>query len=73
MIPNTNVTAVDYDKYKDAIKYMFNFGSNISVAIIIDGEDSEKDFIPSSNFISNLPEEYFGVIEEPTRKSRDDD
>ncbi|MBE6864835.1 MAG: LytR family transcriptional regulator [Ruminococcus flavefaciens] len=70
---STDITAVDYDKYKDAIKYMFNFGSNISVAIIIDGEDSEKDFIPSSNFISNLPEEYFGVIEEPTRKSRDDD
>lgn len=68
-IPSTDITAVDYDKYKDAIKYMFNYGTNLSVAIIIDGEDSEKDFIPNPNFIKNLPEEYFGVIEEPTRRS----
>jgi len=65
MIPNTNVTAVDYDKKKSAIKYMFNFGSGISIAACVDGTDAEKDFIPSDSFISNLPEEYFGEPTEP--------
>jgi anionic cell wall polymer biosynthesis LytR-Cps2A-Psr (LCP) family protein len=60
----TDITATDYDKYKDAIKYMFNYGSSISIAIIIDGEQTGKDFIIGSNFIKNLPKEYFGVEEE---------
>ena len=55
----TDITAADYDKYKGAIKYMFNFGTSISIAIIIDGETSGGDFIPSSDFLRNIPKEYF--------------
>ncbi len=68
MLPNTNITAVDYDKKKEAIKYMFNYGSSIAFAACVDGTDAENDFIPSDSFISNLPEEYFcDPTEPPTR------
>ena len=63
-VPSTDITAVDYDKLSSAIKYLFKYGSTPAISIIIDGVDSEGDFIPSSDFIKNLPEEYFSENEE---------
>jgi anionic cell wall polymer biosynthesis LytR-Cps2A-Psr (LCP) family protein len=55
----TDITASDYEKYKSAIKYMFNYGTSISIAMIVDGETAGSDFIPSSDFLRNVPKEYF--------------
>lgn len=56
----SDITAVDYDKRKNAIKYMFNYGENFAVPIFIDGEVSGNDFIPDREYIKHLPSEYFG-------------
>ncbi|MBQ8582267.1 MAG: LCP family protein [Ruminococcus sp.] len=55
----SDITAVDYDKRKNAIKYMFNYGDSLAVSIFIDGEVSGNDFIPNRDYIKNLPSEYF--------------
>lgn len=55
----SDITAVDYDKRKDAIKYMFNYGENFAVPIFIDGDVSGNDFIPDRDYIKHLPSEYF--------------
>ena len=55
----TDITSVDYGNRKNAIKYMFSYGSSMGISIVIDGTVSGNDFVPSSSFISNLPEEYF--------------
>lgn len=59
MVTKTDVTSVDYGKKKNAIKYMFNYGTSMGLSIVIDGTESGDDFVPSSSFISNLPTEYF--------------
>lgn len=57
----SDITAVDFDKRKNAIKYMFNYGNGegFAISIFIDGEVSGNDFIPNTNYIKNLPNEYF--------------
>lgn len=68
----TDITAADYNNYKDAIKYLLalpktndetqtintedTINANVS---LIDGKAVGNDYIISSNFINNLPKEYF--------------
>ena len=58
-VAGTDISGSDYDKRKNAIKYMFNYGQSIAIAITIDGENAGIDFIPDSNFVNNIPEDYF--------------
>ena len=57
----SDITAVDFDKRKNAIKYMFNYGDGegFALSIFIDGEVAGNDFIPNTDYIKNLPDEYF--------------
>ena len=64
MTTDSNITSVDYRNRKDAIKNMFTRGSAISSFLIMDGEQSYEDFIPSSLFIENVKKDYFA--EAPT-------
>lgn len=66
----SDITAVDFDKRQNAIKYMFNFGDGegFAVSIFIDGEISGNDFIPNKDYIKNLPKEYFADGSEENAK-----
>lgn len=55
----SDITSVDKKNRGPAIKDMFRYGSSLSIAMLMDGTISEKDFIPSSSFIENLPDQYF--------------
>lgn len=59
----SNITSVDYKNYKEAIKLLFSqksqYGNSIAVAIQLDGNDADGDFMPSSNLIGQLVEQYF--------------
>ena len=67
--PMTNIAATAYDKYKNAIKYMFSFGvdpelgRSIAFPWKIDGTISDNYFIPSDNVKENIPKEYFETPE----------
>ena len=58
-IVESDVTAEDYRKRKNAIKYMLENGNAIALNISLDGTNSEDDFILSSAFISSIKEQYF--------------
>lgn len=55
----SDITSVDKKNRESAIKDMFRYGSSLSIAMLMDGTTSENDFIPSSNFIESLPDQYF--------------
>ena len=61
---DTNITSVDYKNYNEAIKQMFSqktqYGDTIAVAIQLDGESADADFIPSSVLVGQLRDQYFG-------------
>ncbi len=56
---NTNITAVDYKKRKVAVKNMLERGSSISSFFIIDGTNSEEDFIPNKATIADFKDRFF--------------
>ncbi|MBR3282325.1 MAG: LCP family protein [Ruminococcus sp.] len=59
----SNITSVDYKNYKEAIKLLFSqkkqYGDNIAVAIQLDGTTADSDFMPSTNLIEQVVEQYF--------------
>lgn len=55
----TDITAVDYKNRQYAIRNMLENGSSIANFIIIDGENSNDDFIPSETFITDMRNAYF--------------
>ena len=59
----SNVTASDYKDIKPAVKYLFEHGTAFAMAISLNGTDSSEDFIPSTNFIKSLKEQYFSEQE----------
>ncbi len=60
---DSNITSVDYKNYKEAIKLLFSqkkqYGDNIAVAIQLDGTTADSDFMPSTNLIEQVVEQYF--------------
>ncbi len=55
----TDVTAVDYKNRQHAIRNMLENGTSIANFIVIDGETSNDDFIPSETFLDSLRTTYF--------------
>ncbi|MCM1357827.1 MAG: LCP family protein [Prevotella sp.] len=55
----TDITAVDYKNRQYAIRNMLENGTSIANFIIIDGETSNEDFIPSETFINDMRNAYF--------------
>jgi len=55
----TDVTAVDYKNRQHAIRNMLENGTSIANFIILDGETSNDDFIPSETFLESLRTTYF--------------
>ena len=56
---STDITAVDYKNRQYAIRNMLENGSSIANFIIIDGDSSNEDFIPSETFIEDMRNAYF--------------
>lgn len=56
---NTNITAVDYKKRKVAVKTMLERGTSISSFFIMDGTNSEEDFIPNKAFIADFKDRFY--------------
>ncbi len=56
---NTDITAVDYKNRQYAIRNMLQYGSSIANFIIMDGETSNDDFIPSETFLESVRKTYF--------------
>lgn len=56
---STDITAVDYKNRQYAIRNMLENGTSIANFIIIDGESSNDDFIPSETFIGDMRNAYF--------------
>ncbi|MDE5835106.1 MAG: LCP family protein [Ruminococcus sp.] len=56
---STDVTAVDYKNRQHAIRNMLENGTSIANFIVLDGEISNDDFIPSEVFIESVRTSYF--------------
>ncbi|MCM1506547.1 MAG: LCP family protein [Ruminococcus flavefaciens] len=56
---NTDVTAVDYKNRQYGIRNMLENGTSIANFIIMDGETSNDDFIPSESFLNDVRVNYF--------------
>ncbi len=56
---DSNITSVDYKNRKNAIKNMFEYGTSIAIAIQLDGTVADEDFMPSSELIKSIAEQYF--------------
>ena len=56
---STDITAVDYKNRQYAIRNMLENGTSIANFIIIDGDTSNDDFIPSETFINDMRNAYF--------------
>ena len=56
---NTDITAVDYKNRQYAIRNMLEFGTSIADFVIMDGDTSNDDFIPSENFLNSVKTTYF--------------
>ncbi len=56
---DSDITSVDYKNRKNAIKNMFEYGSSIAIAIQLDGTNAGEDFMPSSDLIQSIAEQYF--------------
>lgn len=55
----TDITSVDYKNRQYAIRNMLENGTSIANFIILDGEVSNDDFIPSETFLSEVKSTYF--------------
>ncbi len=55
----TDVTSVDYKNRQYAIRNMFEYGSSIADFLVMDGEASNDDFIPSEAFLEDVRTIYF--------------
>ncbi len=55
----TDITSVDYKNRQYAIRNMFENGTSIANFLILDGESSNDDFIPSETFIKVIRGTYF--------------
>lgn len=55
----TDITAVDYKNRQYAIRNMLENGTSIANFIVIEGETSNDDFIPSEPFIEDMRNAYF--------------
>lgn len=55
----TDVTAVDYKNRQHAIRNMLENGTSIANFIVLDGENSNDDFIPSETFLDSVRTTYF--------------
>ena len=62
---DTDITAVDYKKYKTAIKTMLERGNGNSIAssLVLDGDDADSDYIPSQGFINDFKDKYYTQYE----------
>ena len=60
---DTNITAVDYKKYKSPVKYMFEKGTAIASFSYMTGSNSGDDFFADIDFCTSLKEEYFTAPE----------
>lgn len=56
---DTDISAVDYDSEKDALKYMFKYGSQIAVFRIATGIDSQTDVFILADTFENVVSEFF--------------
>lgn len=56
---STDVTAVDYKNRQHAIRNMLENGTSIANFIVLDGETSNEDFIPSETFLASVRTAYF--------------
>ncbi|MDE6833888.1 MAG: LCP family protein [Ruminococcus sp.] len=56
---STDITAVDYKNRQYAIRNMLENGTSIANFIVLDGETSNDDFIPSESFINDMRNAYF--------------
>lgn len=56
----TDVTSVDYKDRQYAIRNMFENGTSIANFLVMDGETSNEDFIPSESFLNDVKSTYFG-------------
>ncbi len=59
----TNITAVDYQNHKFAIKDMLERGNSIATFYILNGENAYDDFIPSQSFIADFVNTYYSYDE----------
>ena len=55
----TNITAVDFKNRRNAIKFMFNYGTTISRFRIVTGEVTGNYFLIDESFPEEIKEEYF--------------
>ena len=62
-IADTDITAVDYRNHKVAIKNMLTNGRAIASFLILEGEVSGEDFLPSESFLADLRSEYYSYDE----------
>lgn len=60
---DSDISAVDYEKHKTALKYMLENGTNIASFLIISGEDAYEDFIPDEDFFDGLRKRYYSYDE----------
>lgn len=56
---DTDITAVDYKNHKAVIKKMFERGSSIARFRVMEGTESEGEFVPDKSFNDSMKEEYF--------------
>ncbi len=62
-IVDTDITAVDYRNHKTAIKNMLTNGRAIASFLILEGEVSGEDFLPSDTFLFDFRNEYYSYDE----------
>ena len=62
---DTNITAVDYKKLKNAIKTMLERGngSSIATSLVLDGDEADSDYIPTQGFINDFKDKYYTQYE----------
>lgn len=58
---STDITSVDYKNRQYGIRNMLEFGTTIANFVIMDGEASNEDFIPSETFLADAQKAYFEV------------
>jgi anionic cell wall polymer biosynthesis LytR-Cps2A-Psr (LCP) family protein len=69
---DTNITAVDYKEYKNAIKYMFEKGTAIAGYAYATGTLEKGFFIIDEDFCTSFKEDYFTDHEAATEADEED-
>ena len=65
---DTNITAVDYKKYKAPIKYMFEKGTAIAEYTYVTGTASKELFTVDDEYCQSLIEDYFTEPQDETQE-----